>query len=106
MKAMTVRLEDDFYKEVKKILIDKNMSFQDYVIYLIKLDIFKYDERIDLGELNSKYVKELSTLLLEKNELDRVFNDLLVSSLKISKNKEELSINFGKLIDEYYLKIK
>ncbi len=46
MKAMTIRLKDDFYKLIKKILIDKDISFQQYVLDLIEKDINK-DKRSD-----------------------------------------------------------
>ncbi len=38
---MTVRLEDEFYKEVKKALIDKDKSFNEYVVELIEKDLKK-----------------------------------------------------------------
>lgn len=40
-KAMTVRLEETFYKKVMKMLIEKDVSFQEYVIKLIEEDMKK-----------------------------------------------------------------
>ena len=39
IKQMTVRLEDEFYKEVKYALIEKEKSFNEYVVELIKKDL-------------------------------------------------------------------
>ena len=41
IKSMTVRLDDEFYKEVKKALIDKGKNFNEYVIELIQKDLKK-----------------------------------------------------------------
>lgn len=42
-KQVPVRLEESFYKEVKKKLIDIDRSFNSYVIQLIKEDMKKGD---------------------------------------------------------------
>ena len=39
MKQTTVRIDDDLLKEVKKLLIDIDMSYNDYIIELIKKDL-------------------------------------------------------------------
>lgn len=41
IKSMTVRLDDEFYKEVKKALIDKEKNFNEYVVELIQKDLEK-----------------------------------------------------------------
>jgi predicted HicB family RNase H-like nuclease len=41
IKQMTVRIEDGFYKDVKIALIEKEKSFNEYVIELIKQDLEK-----------------------------------------------------------------
>ncbi len=42
MKQTTLRLDDEILKEVKRLLIDVNKSFNEYVTELIKKDL---DER-------------------------------------------------------------
>ena len=39
MKQTTVRIDDDLLKEVKKLLIDIDMSYNDYILELIKKDL-------------------------------------------------------------------
>ncbi len=39
MKQTTVRIDETLLKEVKKLLIDIDKSFNDYVIELIKKDL-------------------------------------------------------------------
>lgn len=47
MKQTTLRIDDNLLKEVKKLLIDIDKSFNDYVIELIKKDL-------DSREVNTK----------------------------------------------------
>lgn len=39
MKQTTLRIDDELLKEVKRLLIDLDMSFNDYVLELIKKDL-------------------------------------------------------------------
>ena len=39
MKQTTVRIDDELLKEVKRLLIDLDMSFNDYILELIKKDL-------------------------------------------------------------------
>ena len=39
MKKTTIRIEDEKHKEIMKYLIDKDMSFQEYVMKLIEEDM-------------------------------------------------------------------
>jgi predicted DNA-binding ribbon-helix-helix protein len=39
VKKVTVRLEEDFHKELKKMLVDLDMSFQDYFFKLAEKDL-------------------------------------------------------------------
>lgn len=39
MKQTTVRIDDELLKEVKRLLIDLDKSFNDYVLDLIKKDL-------------------------------------------------------------------
>lgn len=41
MKMLTIRLKEEEHKKIKKFLIDKNKSFQEYVLELIKEDMKK-----------------------------------------------------------------
>lgn len=41
IKQMTVRIDDEFYKKIKVALIDKEKSFNEYVLELIKKDLEK-----------------------------------------------------------------
>lgn len=39
MKKTTIRIEDEQHKKIMKYLIDKEMSFQEYVMMLIDQDM-------------------------------------------------------------------
>lgn len=39
MKKTTIRIEDEQHKKIMKYLIDKDMSFQEYVMELIAQDM-------------------------------------------------------------------
>lgn len=39
MKQTTLRIDDELLKEVKRLLIDLDMSFNDYILKLIKKDL-------------------------------------------------------------------
>ena len=39
MKKTTIRIEDEQHKKIMKYLIDKDMSFQEYVMELIDQDM-------------------------------------------------------------------
>ena len=39
MKKTTIRIEDEQHKKIMKYLIDKDMSFQEYVMMLIEQDM-------------------------------------------------------------------
>lgn len=39
MKQTTLRIDDELLKEVKRLLIDLDMSFNDYILELIKKDL-------------------------------------------------------------------
>lgn len=39
MKQTTVRIDDELLKEVKRLLIDLDKSFNDYILELIKKDL-------------------------------------------------------------------
>lgn len=44
MKQISVRFEDDFYKQIKHHLVDLNISFNSYVYKLILEDLNKYNK--------------------------------------------------------------
>lgn len=44
MKQTTIRLDDDILKEVKRLLIDIDKSFNEYVVELIKKDLFERNQ--------------------------------------------------------------
>lgn len=51
-KALTVRIEEDEHKKIMKYLIDKDMSFQEYVMKLIEQDMNPQNKKV--GGSNSK----------------------------------------------------
>ena len=49
MKKTTIRLDDDLHKEIMKSLIDRDMSFQEYVVSLIEKDMSERSGDVDKG---------------------------------------------------------
>ena len=47
MKKTTIRIEDELHKKIMKYLIDKNISFQEYVMMLIEQDMIINSNCID-----------------------------------------------------------
>lgn len=47
MKKTTIRIEDNLHKKIMKYLIDKDMSFQEYVMNLIDQDMNPKNKPID-----------------------------------------------------------
>lgn len=47
MKKTTIRIEDNLHKKIMKYLIDKDMSFQEYVMNLIDQDMNPKSKPID-----------------------------------------------------------
>lgn len=47
MKKTTIRIEDELHKKIMKYLIDKDISFQEYVMMLIEQDMIINSNCID-----------------------------------------------------------
>lgn len=52
IKTSTIRMDKDFHKEVMKHCIDIDMSFNEYVLHLMKKDIDDYKKTIEEKENN------------------------------------------------------
>lgn len=39
--AMTVRIDENEHKKIRKYLIEKDATFQEYVLYLLREDMYK-----------------------------------------------------------------
>lgn len=46
MKVITVKLEDDFFKEMKIKLLNNDKTIQDYVVELISSDLTKERKKL------------------------------------------------------------
>ena len=52
IRTLTIRMDKDFHKEVMKHCIDIDMSFNEYVLHLMKKDIDDYKKTIEEKENN------------------------------------------------------
>lgn len=70
MKALTVRLEDEFYKKIMKMCIDKDTNFQKLVTNLLKEEL-KENNKMENKYKNKKFLTiKCSTLTERKSNSD------------------------------------